>query len=197
MHFIPHSVLQLADLNLKSALIAYLTTPALSKDIACKHGFTAAVLSHWARKLGLPLRGRGRRPLIRATRQHRRILNLVRKHGMAATARRIGCSRQHVHQIVARRAPELHAVLPRSNSTRRIRRTPREFVVSFRLTMGELKALANVEGLKVRRGVSTNAKAREVILQFLATRTRRLKPVTCHLQIYSALKTAAATTRAT
>ncbi len=46
---IPHSVLQLANTEVKSALIAYLTTASLSKDIAREHGFTGGVLSYWAR----------------------------------------------------------------------------------------------------------------------------------------------------
>jgi hypothetical protein len=146
---VPHSVLQLANTNVKSALIAYLTSITLSKDIAREHGFTAGALSYWARKFGLPVRRRGRRPLLQPTSAGRRILELVRAHGIAETARRVGVSKQRVSQI-ARRWKEYLPVRPLSART--VGKNEREEgptrkkenrirVVSFRLSPTEVTLL--------------------------------------------------------
>jgi len=190
---LPRTVSQLADINLRSALIAYLTTGSLAGEIARRHGFSASTLSYWARKFDLPLRRRGRRPLSGPTRQHRRVLDLVRMHGMAAAARRIGRSRQLVHQIVIRWAPELrsvHKVSAKPYRSKPDRLEPRKAIVCFRMTQDELKILASLDIPKAPRAISSNEKAREVILRFLARtcvragrRGGRLSPpVTCKIK---------------
>lgn len=191
---VPPSVLQIADLNLKCALIAYLTTPALACDIARQHGFSASVLSFWARKLGLPLRRRGRRRLAAPSLQHRRILTLVQHYGMAATARRIGRTRQYVQQIVARWAPGLRpvrAVPPVSYRRCREGHQPRDYIVCFRVSEQEIKDLANAEILDMPRGLSAHEIAREVVLRFLDVKRQPPHPFTPPVTAVTDLKKAA------
>lgn len=172
MGSIPHSLLQLADMNLKSALVAYLTADTLSKDIAREHGFTAGVLSYWARKFGLPLRRRGRRPLLQPTSVGQRILELVRAHGISETARLARTSKQRVHQIVSRWEPELkgHRKAPKSlERPQRERRPPRTVVVSFRISTEEWLRLSASEVTSAGLGLSAYEKAREIVLKFIVS----------------------------
>jgi len=178
---IPSTVLEIADANVKSALIAYLTTTALAHDIARQHGFTSSVLSYWARKLGLPLRCRGRRHLAQPTLRQRRILMLVQRYGIAAAARRIGRSRQFVHQIVGRWAPELRRVRtapPVAYRRRRAGQQPRDFVVCFRVSEQELTSLAKARIPDTSRGLSANEKARKLVLRYLSLNRQPPHPFT-------------------
>ena len=73
---------------------------------------------------------------MQPTEDHVRIIELVRVHGVSKTALQIGRSRQRVHQVISRWAPELKKFkLNRMSEpvAKRVRLPRRNIVVSFRI----------------------------------------------------------------
>ena len=155
---------------LKSALRHYLLTDRPLSHIAREHSYTATALVYWIGKLGLPRRRRGRCVLRTPTERHRRVIALVREHGTAEAARRVRVSQQRISQIVLRWAPELKGrrrvskiiALPRSK-----RGSPRNIVVSFRISADEWQRLLTTEPTVEEVGLSGFEKARAIVLKYL------------------------------
>ena len=70
--------------------------------LAHENGITPATLTGWAKKFGVPLRGRGRWRRANPSPQHARMIQLVRTQTYKAVGRRFGLTRQRVHQIIKR-----------------------------------------------------------------------------------------------
>src|ERR1051325_5671226 len=87
---------------LMSALIDCACSADTTTEVARRHSIHKSVLAYWSRKLGLPKRHRGRHAFLHPTPQHRRILELVREHGVVEAARRVGVSKQRVSHIAQR-----------------------------------------------------------------------------------------------
>jgi hypothetical protein len=98
------------------------------------------------------------------------VIALVREHGTAEAARRARVSKQRVSQIVCRWAPELKGrrrartivALPRPK-----RRSPRNIIVSFRVSANEWQQLLITEPTTSEVGLSGFEKARAIVLNYL------------------------------
>lgn len=155
-----------------SALVDLACSDHTAKEIAKRYAFKPSALHYWGKRIGLPMRQRGRRALLEPTPKHARILEFVRAHGITDAARRVGISRQRAHAIVCRWEPALRgrravvklAVLPRAE-----RRPPRNIVVSFRISAGDWERLLAAAPVDGEGKVSGFAKARAIVLSHLAT----------------------------
>jgi hypothetical protein len=155
---------------LKNALKEYVLTDKPLIQIASEHSYTPPALTYWARKLGLPERPRGRPLLLKPTEDHKRVIALVRQHGVVETARREGISAQWVSQVVKRWAPELKG--KRINRTvvplpQPMRRPARKIVVSFRLSAAEWGRLLDTQLTTDEENLSGFEKARAILLHYL------------------------------
>jgi hypothetical protein len=114
--------------------------------------------------------GSGRRALIQPTEAHSRIIELVRTHGISKTARQIGRSRQRVHQVISRWAPELKKSKLKQISepvVKRIRPPRRNVVISFRISGDQWCRLAQVDIDTGKGRLSVYKKARAIVLNSL------------------------------
>ena len=158
--------------SMKSALKEYILSDKPLTQIANEHSYTPPALIYWIRKLGLPERPRRRPLLLEPTEQSKRIVLLVRQYGIKEAARRGGISRQRVSQIVCRWAlgfkgrQVLHKVasLPKSN-----RRSPRNIVVSFRVSTDEWRRLLATKPTTGGECLSGFGKARAIVLRYLVS----------------------------
>ena len=87
---------------IKLALVELVATGATAEEIAKRHGISAGSISTHAQKLRIPRRRRGRPTFSRPIESHLKILSNHAKYGGAETARRMGFSRQHVHNVIRR-----------------------------------------------------------------------------------------------
>lgn len=95
--------------DLKRALKLYVYSSARTSEIAARLGCSTAAISYWARKFELPMRKRGRRVLAQPTPFHKEIIAVVRTHGSKEAVRLLGISRQRLHVVLSKWAPELIA----------------------------------------------------------------------------------------
>ena len=154
-----------------SALVDLASSDDTAKVISQRYSLAASALHYWGKRIGLPMRQRGRQVLLEPTPRHARILELVRSHGITEAARRVGISRQRAHAIVCRWEPALRgrravvklAVLPRAE-----RRPPRNIVVSFRISTDDWERLLAVTPVDGEGETSGFAKARAIVLSHLA-----------------------------
>jgi hypothetical protein len=154
-----------------SALVDMMCSDHTAKAIANRYSLKSSAFQYWARRIGLPMRQRGRRARPRPTAQHARILDLVREHGIAGTARQVGVSRQRVHQIVCRWEPGLRrrAAEPKLKVLRPPkRRAPRNIVVSFRISTDEWERLLETRSYGGKSQMSGFAKARAIVLSHIS-----------------------------
>jgi transposase len=156
---------------LMCALVDSVCTDDTEKAIAKRYSVHQSTLSYWGRKVGLPRRRRGRRSLLQPTSEHKRILDLVHNYGISEAARRAGISKQRISQIVCRWAPELKG----RRRARKIvarprpkRRSPRNIIVSFRISTDEWQRLLATEPTLEEAGLSGFGKARAIVLEHLA-----------------------------
>jgi hypothetical protein len=158
--------------RLVSALIDYVCSSDTAGEIAHRYAFHKSLLSYWSRRVGLPLRQRGRRNLLVPTPKHLRILEIVRAHGRAEAARQVGLSRQRVHQIVCEWAPELKGRRLCGNLVPlpRPKRCPaRKIIVSFRLSTDEWQLLQTSRSATSELSMSGFEKARAIVLNHLVS----------------------------
>ena len=160
----------------KPALMPALVDCACSDDtakaIAHRYSIHESVISYWSRRLGLPKRRRGRRALLHPTPEHKKILELVRLHGVAQTARRVGASKQRVYQLVCRWEPELRGhrtAVKVTTVARRKRRPARKIVVSFRLSNNVWKLLSAATPIAGEPRLSGPRKARAIVMNFITS----------------------------
>src|SRR4051812_30924040 len=78
----------------------YLNSAETTKMIATRFGITPATLTQRAKRWGVPLRGRGRKPASAPSERSRQILELAKTQTYEAVGDLVGCSKQRVHQIV-------------------------------------------------------------------------------------------------
>jgi len=71
-------------------------------DISKQAGITAGALTGRAKRLGLPLRGRGRKPLEKPTALHKKIIAAATAQSYEQVGLRFGISKQRVSKIVQR-----------------------------------------------------------------------------------------------
>jgi hypothetical protein len=157
--------------SMKSAVRDYLLTDRPLKDIAAANSYTVPAVLYWVRKLGLERRRRGRRALLQPTPEHQHVLELVRKHGISEAARRTGVSKQRVHELICRWAPELRgrrAARQKLVRPVRKRRVPRNIIVSFRITSEDWQRLNKSEIKCNKADVSGFGKARAIVLDYLS-----------------------------
>jgi hypothetical protein len=165
------SIMQLSPRHeaMKCALKEYLLTERPLSEIAAEHSYSGPAVTYWLRKLHLRRRRRGR-PSSRPSAKGQQIIDLVRSHGMVQAARRTGVSRQRVHEVVSRWAPELKGrgrirkLLQVAEPKRRLRRN---FVVSFRVTSEDWQRLIASQPTPQTNGSSAGAKARGIVLKEL------------------------------
>jgi transposase-like protein len=150
------------------------------KEIAHKHAISMARVTCLARRGGLPLRGRGRKPSIMPSDGHLKILEAVQHATMAEVATRYGCSKQRIFQVVDRwrnwmARDGLPADVPASEPeppARPPKKPARELMVSFRLTSLEADALLSVlDSLGLRGSMSLAAGARALLLMFVGLKS--------------------------
>lgn len=153
--------------GIKCGLKEYLVTDRTLNDIAKEYSYTPASLLYWTRKLGLPHRKRGRRILQNPTKDHNRVIALVRQYGVAETARREGVSKQRVSHIVSRWAPELKGQRIHQKTGPSSDRKSRKYKVSFGLSADEWQLLRDSQPIVARPNMSPLEKARVIILRHL------------------------------
>jgi len=155
-----------------SALVDLAISDDTARVIAQRYSLAASALHYWGKRVGLPMRQRGRRVLLEPTPRHARILELVRAHGIAEAARRVGISRQRAHAIICRWEPALRGRRPAIRLTvlpRRERRPPRNIVVSFRISTDDWERLLAATPVDGEGETSGFAKARAIVLSHLST----------------------------
>jgi len=155
---------------LKSALVDWVCSEDTGKTIARRHSIHQSLLSYWSKRLGLPMRRRGRRSLPHPTAEHRRILELVRMHGVTHAATRAGVSKQRVFHIICRWAPQLKGrrrALTVSTPPKR-KRPRRNVVVSFRISADEWQQLLAAAPISGDANLSGFKKARAIVLKAIA-----------------------------
>ncbi len=91
-----------SEINLLEAMREYMAGTMKVSEIAARFGVSSATISTRARSLGLPERGRGRRPHSEPPPRHREILQLAEDQTYEEIADRFGFSKQRVHQILQR-----------------------------------------------------------------------------------------------
>jgi hypothetical protein len=155
---------------LMSALVDCVCTDDTAKAIARRYSIHPSVLSYWTTGVGLPKRERGRPALLEPTLEHERILELVRKHGVAETARRVGVSKQRIHHVVCRWEPRLKGRRSRLKAQATPKREPRvlrNIVVSFRISTAEWHRLLATHPTADEKRSSGFGKARAIVLNYL------------------------------
>lgn len=70
--------------------------------IAKKHGVTPSTLTMWAKKRGLPVRGRGRWRRETPPLQHKQIIQLAKSLTYREVGAQFGVTRQRINQILRR-----------------------------------------------------------------------------------------------
>ena len=80
----------------------YLSGTMKVSEIAARFGVSSATISTRARSLGLPERGRGRRPHSEPPPRHREVLQLAEDRTYEEIPDQFGISKQRVHQILKR-----------------------------------------------------------------------------------------------
>jgi hypothetical protein len=85
-----------------AAMADYQKPDLTTEEIALKHGISSATLTVWAKKVGVPLRRRGRRKYEMPTPRQREILRLASVYRYDEVGKRFGVSKQCIHQTVQR-----------------------------------------------------------------------------------------------
>lgn len=146
----------------------YLNSSETTKIIATRFGITPATLTARAKKWGVPLRGRGRKPASAPSQRSRQILELAKTQTYEVVGELVGCSKQRVHQILKKWGSECARRKPKTNiAAARAVRLPKQqtSVVSFRLTAEEIVRLSTALPGKN----SVNMSARHVVRSFLGS----------------------------
>lgn len=159
----------------KPALMAALVDCACSDDtsraIAQRYSVHESTLSCWTKRIGLPMRRRGRPVLKEPTAEHLRILDLVRMYGGAEAARRCSVSRQWVSRIVCEWEPQLGGRRRTAKATTvrpHERRPRRNLVISFRMSAIEWDRLLAAQVTDGDSKLSGPSKARAIVLNHIA-----------------------------
>lgn len=84
------------------ALTDYQNRRLSTEAIAVKHSISTATLTVWAKKAGIPLRQRGRKPQENPTTRQKEILKLASVLSQAKVGERFGMHKQSIHRIVKR-----------------------------------------------------------------------------------------------
>lgn len=157
--------------ELMSALMDRACSDDTSRAIAQRYSVHESTLSCWTKRIGLPMRRRGRPVLKEPTAEHLRILELVRMYGGAEAARRIGVSRQWVSRIVCEWEPQLggRRRTAKATTVRPHERRPRwNLVISFRMSAIEWDRLLAAQVTDGDSKLSGPSKARAIVLNHIA-----------------------------
>lgn len=84
------------------ALTDYQNRDLTTEAIALKHGISTATLTVWAKKAGMELRNRGRKPQSRPTPRQLEIIKLASVYKYDQVGARFGMHKQSIHRIVKR-----------------------------------------------------------------------------------------------
>jgi hypothetical protein len=104
-------------------------------DISKRAGITAGALTARVKRLGLPLRGRGRKPLEKPSALHKRIIAAAAAQSYEQVGVRFGISKQRVSKIVQRWNNSMRRGVPKAQDKRKL------YVISFRVDDKMLKRL--------------------------------------------------------
>jgi predicted XRE-type DNA-binding protein len=88
--------------SVPAILEAYTANQKTTRRIGEEFGVSPATITVLAKKNGLILRSRGRRPASAPTRQQSEILSQARSESYAKVGERLGVSRQRIHQLMRR-----------------------------------------------------------------------------------------------
>lgn len=92
-----------SDMVIRAALLDYVNHPEeFTKDIAKRHGVSAATLTVWATNAGIPLRSRGVRKRDQPTARQREILELAAIYPYEKVGQRFGVTKARVGALVKR-----------------------------------------------------------------------------------------------
>jgi len=98
----PKRIIQQSDTVMAQALTDYQNRDLTTEAIALKHGISTATLTVWAKKAGLELRNRGRKPQSRPTPRQLEIIKLASVYKYDQVGARFGMHKQSIHRIVKR-----------------------------------------------------------------------------------------------
>jgi transposase-like protein len=98
----PRRIIQKSDTVMVQAITDYQNRSLTTEAIAAKHGISTATLTVWAKKAGLELRQRGRKPQSRPTPRQLEIVKLASVYRLKDVGARVGMHKQSVHRIVKR-----------------------------------------------------------------------------------------------
>jgi hypothetical protein len=98
----PKRIIQQSDTVMAQALTDYQNRDLTTEAIALKHGISTATLTVWAKKAGMELRNRGRKPQSRPTPRQLEIIKLASVYKYDQVGARFGMHKQSIHRIVKR-----------------------------------------------------------------------------------------------
>lgn len=148
-------------------------------EIAERYGVSPSAISMRAKQLGLKPRARGRWRLGAPVGKQQQVLTLLAQNTQASVARRLGVTRQRIHQIVRRwpshvskqHVEDIEVVPPQ--------REPHPHVISFRLST---KANTSLKWARKSLGLSAlasrNQVARAIVNNFLMAHERNFNSTT-------------------
>jgi hypothetical protein len=136
----------------------YIAGNAKVSEISKRAGISAGALSSRVKRLGLPLRGRGRNPLEKPTAVHKKIIAAAAKQTYEHVGLRFGISKQRVSKIVQRWNGLDCTRASRTKDKRKL------YVISFRVDQKIMKRLQKeLQNPHFRHFRSPNNLARELL----------------------------------
>lgn len=132
-------------------------------DISKRAGITPGAVTARVKRLGLPLRGRGRKPLEKPTALHKHIIAAAAEQSYEQVGLRFGITKQRVSKIVMRWENPTRGEVPKIQDKRKLH------VISFRVDQRMLKRLQReLQNEYFRNFRSPSGVARELLTIFLA-----------------------------
>ncbi len=170
--------------ELEHLLLMYHTRTKTTSEIAACFGVAASSVTIAAKRAGLPLRERGRKPETSPSPATQKIIREAWQHTYESVARRHGLSKQRVGQVVCRwrdwavlhfgsRKTKLEKSLRKPEPIQKSPRRLRPHVISFRVSESTLaEILQNRADAGQFRKCSPHSAARSLLLRSLDNNRR-------------------------